>query len=292
VLQADQPFSFVSLEFRIDNAKSATLFIQFSDGYSITTTHALSESFGDWSLVQFSSDGQDVSDVVSLTVVFEPIPGAPEPVQVNELTVSACLELPSTTPKPTTKGTGTTPALTTPGMTTTPATKGTTAPFTCKDKKVEVNLDVANLKPSSNADNVGYLISGLGSPHNNWEPTTRDSVKTLEITLPDFNGIPAGEYPIIEVKVKPTGNLGPVTVQIFDKDGNKVFEDVYNSTPMKITSGTSGTKIILSFSEKVTGIYDLQIFTCAPRSNCHNASYNEKHNSWTCVQGQKKFSLT
>jgi len=97
VLTADKPFSFIGLEFRIVNARYATLFVKFSDGYTITTTHSLNHSYGDWSLEQFSSDGQDVTDVVSLTVVFDPIPGAPEPVQISELTVSACMELLTTT---------------------------------------------------------------------------------------------------------------------------------------------------------------------------------------------------
>jgi len=67
-------------------------------------------------------------------------------------------------------------------------------------------------------------VYGVGSPQDTWSPLPGDSQKTVEITLPDVNGVPAGEYPIMEVKVTPTGNLGPVTVQIFDNDGNKVFE--------------------------------------------------------------------
>ena len=45
----------------------------------------------------------------------------------------------------------------------------------------------------------------------------------MNITLPDVNGVPAGQYDIMEVKIKPTGNLGPVTVQILDKNGVVVF---------------------------------------------------------------------
>jgi len=45
----------------------------------------------------------------------------------------------------------------------------------------------------------------------------------VNITLPDVNGVPAGQYDIMEVKIKPTGNLGPVTVQILDKSGVVVF---------------------------------------------------------------------
>jgi len=46
---------------------------------------------------------------------------------------------------------------------------------------------------------------------------------TLEIILPAVGGVPPGDYEIMEIKVKPTGNLGPVTVTIFDED-DSVFE--------------------------------------------------------------------
>jgi hypothetical protein len=145
-----------------------------------------------------------------------------------------------------------------------PVSSTTTAPSYCEDKKVPVDLESSNLKPSSNPEKIDNLVYGVGSPRNTWSPLPGDSVKTVEITLPDVNGVPAGDYPIMEVEVKPTGELGLVTVQIFDKNGNKVFEDEYNSTPMQIPPNVPGTLIILIFSDSLTGIYDLQVFACVP----------------------------
>lgn len=97
----------------------------------------------------------------------------------------------------------------------------------CADQKVQVNLDVSNLTPSSNPGSINNLVYGVGSPSETWSPEDTDSKKTVLINLPAVNGVPAGEYPIMEVKLKPTGELGPVTVKIFDKDGNVVFEVSY-----------------------------------------------------------------
>jgi len=94
----------------------------------------------------------------------------------------------------------------------------------CKDKKVEVELDDVNLNSASNPDTVSNLIYGVGSPKDTWSPVEDDPDKALEINLPEVNGVPAGQYDIMEVKIKPTGNLGPVTVKIFDAAGNKVFD--------------------------------------------------------------------
>ena len=93
----------------------------------------------------------------------------------------------------------------------------------CKDKKERLELDESNLNPSSNSDSIGNIVFGNGNPHNTWQSTDDDTDKTLEIYLPDVNGVPPGDYQIMEVKVKPTGELGPVTVQILDQDNNEVF---------------------------------------------------------------------
>ena len=94
----------------------------------------------------------------------------------------------------------------------------------CKDKKEQVPLDVSNLKPSSNPQDINNLVDGEGKPQNTWQPTEDDTKKTVVITLPDVNGVPPGQYDIMEVKIKPTGDLGPVTVQILDKNGDVVYE--------------------------------------------------------------------
>jgi len=94
----------------------------------------------------------------------------------------------------------------------------------CKDKKEEVPLDVSNLNPSSNPQDINNLVNGVGSPKNTWQPTDSDTAKTVKITLPEVNGVPPGQYDIMEVKIKPTGELGPVTVQILDKNGDVVYE--------------------------------------------------------------------
>jgi hypothetical protein len=134
----------------------------------------------------------------------------------------------------------------------------------CNDKKVGIDLKPSDLNPSSNPETIGNLIYGVGSPHDTWSPTDTDSQKTVVITLPDVNGVPAGEYPIMEIKLKSTENLGQVTVKIFDEAGKKVFEDVYDSTTMKIRPTVPGTTIVLYFSKPASPIYDLQVFACVP----------------------------
>jgi hypothetical protein len=144
----------------------------------------------------------------------------------------------------------------------------------CNDKKVGIDLKPSDLNPSSNPETIGNLIYGVGSPHDAWSPTDTDSKKTVEITLPDVNGVPAGEYPIMEVKLKPTGKLGPVTIKIF-KDGILVFEDVYNSTPMKIRPTVPGTTIVLYFTEPANPVYDLQVFACVPEARVTTPAVTE-----------------
>ena len=97
----------------------------------------------------------------------------------------------------------------------------------CNDKKVLIDLKPSDLSPSSNPESINNLVYGVGSPHDTWSPSNTDTKKTVEITLPDVNGVKAGVYPIMEVKLKPTGELGPVTIKIFDQGGNKVFEVSY-----------------------------------------------------------------
>jgi hypothetical protein len=94
----------------------------------------------------------------------------------------------------------------------------------CKDKKERIDLDVSNLIPSSNADTIDNIVFENGSPHDTWQPSDDDNEKTLEIDLPVVNGVSPRDYQIMEIKVKPTGNLGPVTVRIFDEKWTPVFE--------------------------------------------------------------------
>lgn len=65
----------------------------------------------------------------------------------------------------------------------------------CNDKEQRLDLDVTSFQPS-------------------------DNDKTLVIHLPDVNGKSAGDYDIMRVTFKTTGDLGPVTVKIVDNGGN------------------------------------------------------------------------
>jgi hypothetical protein len=148
-----------------------------------------------------------------------------------------------------------------PGVT----TVGTTPSGVCKDKKERIDLDVSNLVPSSNTDTIDNIVFENGNPDNTWQPGDDDIDKYLQIDLPtSADGVPPGDYQIMEVKIKPTGNLGPVTVKIFDENWEPVFEELYNSTPMQIRPSVPGTYIVLYFSGPLTGIYDLEVFACVP----------------------------
>jgi len=70
----------------------------------------------------------------------------------------------------------------------------------CNGKEVRLDLDVDSFKP------------------------TDYNGKTLQIPLPDVNGVPAGGYDIMNITFKPTGEvIGPVTVKILDENSNELF---------------------------------------------------------------------
>ena len=94
----------------------------------------------------------------------------------------------------------------------------------CRYKEVRVDLEISDLNTTSNTGSVGNLIFGVGNPDKTWEPTSTDTTNVLQIALPDVNGKSAGHYEIMEVKFKQTGELGPVTMQIYDDDFTKVFQ--------------------------------------------------------------------
>jgi len=68
------------------------------------------------------------------------------------------------------------------------------------------------------------VVPGIGSPSKTWSPTPEDQHPSVTIKLSEVNGVPAGDYPIIQVELTPVGELGPVTVKIVGKDGNVTFE--------------------------------------------------------------------
>lgn len=68
----------------------------------------------------------------------------------------------------------------------------------CNGKEEQVNLGPSSLKPVDD--------------------------KTWKIDLPDVNGVPAGQYEIMNVTFKTDGSVGPFTVKIVDEDGVVVFE--------------------------------------------------------------------
>jgi hypothetical protein len=94
----------------------------------------------------------------------------------------------------------------------------------CKQTEVVVKTDVSNLTPSSNPDTVGNVIPGVGGKDNPWTPSPEDTKPSLTVNLPEVNGVPAGEYPIMKVDLTPVGDAGTITVTILDKDNNPVFE--------------------------------------------------------------------
>ena len=92
----------------------------------------------------------------------------------------------------------------------------------CNDDEERLDLDVSNLKPSSNFDSIDNIFST--DPDIAWQPADDDNNRTLEIFLPDVNGALAGEYDIMNVTFKTTGTPGPVTVTIVDGYGNTTIK--------------------------------------------------------------------
>lgn len=86
--------------------------------------------------------------------------------------------------------------------------------------KEKLSLDVSDLIPSSDLDNIEDIFSK--NPSEAWHPD--DEKPTLEIDLPEVNGVPAGKYDIMIVAFKQTGNPVPVTVTILDEDGKVILE--------------------------------------------------------------------
>lgn len=92
----------------------------------------------------------------------------------------------------------------------------------CTDEEKQLNLFVFSLKVLSNLDRIINIL--FGNPDNTWRPADDDNDRTLEIILPDVNGVPAGGYDIMRITFKQTGTPVPVTVKIVDKAGKTVLE--------------------------------------------------------------------
>ena len=90
--------------------------------------------------------------------------------------------------------------------------------------EVVVKIDGSDLTPSSNPSTIDNVIPGVGGPDKTWSPKSRDENPSVKIKLPEVNGVPAGDYPIMKVELTPVGELGPVTVTIVGKNGSVVFE--------------------------------------------------------------------
>lgn len=92
----------------------------------------------------------------------------------------------------------------------------------CNENEERLDLDVFNLNSSSNLDNIDKIFSK--NPSEAWSPAGDDNKITVQIDLPDVPPVRAGEYDIMIVTFKQTGEPVPVTVTIFDEAGNKVLE--------------------------------------------------------------------
>jgi len=92
----------------------------------------------------------------------------------------------------------------------------------CDLTEVVVKTAVSNLVTSSNGADVGKLIPGGGDQNNPWSPAPGDETPKVTINLPPVNGVPAGEYTIMEIDLTP-GDVVTITVTIKDKSGNPVF---------------------------------------------------------------------
>jgi hypothetical protein len=136
-----------------------------------------------------------------------------------------------------------------------------TTPYPCTLQEVVVSTGVTNISPSSG--DVRKLIPGGGDKFNPWTPGANDDRPKITIKLPEVNGVPAGEYPIMQVDLTPVGDLGTVIVKIFDKNGNVVFEGSFTDTPIDIRPVVSGTVIEITFLTPVP-VYDLKVVACIP----------------------------
>jgi len=85
-----------------------------------------------------------------------------------------------------------------------------------------LDLDVFDLTPSSNLQSIDKIFSKNSSE--TWQPAAGDNEPTIEIDLPDVNGKRPGEYDIMSVTFKQTGEPVPVTVTIKDGEGKTVLE--------------------------------------------------------------------
>jgi len=92
----------------------------------------------------------------------------------------------------------------------------------CDEVDVMTVSDIEDyIKTSSNPDTALNVVPKTG-PADYWSPSADDDEPTVEVTLPDVNGIPPTEYEVMTIKVK-ANNFETITVTVTDSEDNIVF---------------------------------------------------------------------
>jgi len=92
----------------------------------------------------------------------------------------------------------------------------------CDEVDVMTVSDIEDyIKASSNVDSVLNVVPKTGRP-DYWRPSAYDDEPTVEITLPDINGIPPTDYELMAIKVK-ADDFETITVTVTDSERNVVF---------------------------------------------------------------------
>jgi len=79
-----------------------------------------------------------------------------------------------------------------------------------------------NIEASSNSDNVSNVVPKTGGIPDYWSPSAYDDEPTVQVTLPDVNGVPPTDYEVMAIKIE-AENFDTVTVTVKDSQDNIVF---------------------------------------------------------------------
>ena len=92
----------------------------------------------------------------------------------------------------------------------------------CDEVDVMTVSDIEDyIKTSSNPDTALNVVPKTGQA-DYWSPSDDDDKPTVEVTLPDVNGIPPTEYEVMTIKVK-ANNFETITVTVTDSEDNIIF---------------------------------------------------------------------
>ena len=92
----------------------------------------------------------------------------------------------------------------------------------CDEVDVMTVVDIEDdVEASSNPDDVSKVVPKVGLP-DFWSPSADDDQPTVQIRLPDVNGVPPTDYEVMSIRII-AREFDTVTVTVTDPEDNVVF---------------------------------------------------------------------